>query len=345
MTRPTARDVARVSGVSLATVDRVLNGRGGVRQQTRERVHAAMRELDYVRDMAAANLSKGRFYRFVFVLPEGPNAFMRGFEREITNLQEAFADERITLLTRSVPAFDAAALAALLDSIAPGEVDGVALVATDAVAVRDAVGRLRGRGIHVVTLVSDLPSSLREHFVGIDNVVAGRTAAGLVGRFCAARQGSIAVIAGSMLVRDHVERRLGFEQVMRGEFPALEPLTPLEGRDDPGQVEDLLCGLLARRDDIVGIYSLGAGNRGIVRALEKRRGEAGGSRLPIVVHELTDLARQALQSGVFDAVINQDIGHEVRSAARVLRALVEGRPILDAQERIRVEIFMRDNLP
>ena len=55
--------------------------------------------------------------------------------------------------------------------------------------------------------------------------------------------------------------------------------------------------------------------------------------------------RSFLLSGTMDAVINQDAGHEVRSAARVLLAHCEGRPINPAQERIRIDVFVKDSLP
>jgi LacI family transcriptional regulator len=44
-------------------------------------------------------------------------------------------------------------------------------------------------------------------------------------------------------------------------------------------------------------------------------------------------------------VINQDVGHVVRSALRVLRARADGTAIVAAQERIRIDIFIRENLP
>jgi LacI family transcriptional regulator len=52
-----------------------------------------------------------------------------------------------------------------------------------------------------------------------------------------------------------------------------------------------------------------------------------------------------LKKGVVDAVLVQDPNHEVRSALRVLKALAEGATINESQERIRIEIFVRDNLP
>ena len=75
--RPTVHDIAAAAGVSLATVDRVLNQRPGVRHVTREKVETAIRDLGYIRDVAAANLAKGRTYPLVFILPASDNSFMR----------------------------------------------------------------------------------------------------------------------------------------------------------------------------------------------------------------------------------------------------------------------------
>jgi len=342
MSRPTIRDVARAAGVSLATVDRVLNRRAGVRAGTVAKVEEAMQRLDFTRDITAANLSKKRRYRLSFLLPDGDNSFMRGLEAAVQATSRHSSLERAEVTVTMVPAFDGPALARALDAIDRTATDGVAVVATDAAEVREAIDRLTGEGVRVVTLVSDLPGSGRDRFVGIDNVVAGRTAAGLLGRFCGAAPGRIAVVAGSMLLRDHAERRQGFEAVMATEYPHLTVLPPLEGRDDAERVAALLGAALAADPRIVGLYSLGAGNRGVVTALEAA-GLAG--RLRVVAHELTPQARGALTDGTFDAVINQDAGHEARSAVRILKALIDDRALVEAQERIRIEIFMRDNLP
>lgn len=145
-----------------------------------------------------------------------------------------------------------------------------------------------------------------------------------------------------MLVRDHRERCEAFASVVRTDFPDLALLPVIEGRDDPDVVEQLVSTLFAECQDIVALYSLGAGNRGLVRALDRLPAE----RRPVVVaHELTDTTRAALQAGLIDAVLNQDAGHEVRSAIRVLKAKADGLPVVAAQERIRIDIFLKDNLP
>ena len=116
----------------------------------------------------------------------------------------------------------------------------------------------------------------------------------------------------------------------------------LEGRDDSERTRVLTVELLERQSDLLGIYSCGAGNRGIAEALEA----AGRGRDVVwIAHELTQHTRRFLVRGTIDAIINQDPGHEARSAARVLLAHCSGEPISSDQERIRIDIFLRDNLP
>ena len=82
-------------------------------------------------------------------------------------------------------------------------------------------------------------------------------------------------------------------------------------------------------------------------AASPRRWRTSGRARDIVwiAHELTPHTRRFLLRGTIDAIISQDPGHEARSAARVLLAHCCGEPIMPDQERIRIDIFLRDNLP
>jgi LacI family transcriptional regulator len=242
---------------------------------------------------------------------------------------------------RLTDVFDAATLAATLDSI--GDIyDGVAVVALDHPRVREAINGLVERGVSVVTLVSDVPSSKRVHYAGIDNSSAGRTAATLMGRFLGGKTGKVGLIAGSLSLRDHIERRFGFEQVLAQEFPQHSILPVLESRDDWQRVEKVTAEMLSAHPDLIGIYNVGAGARGIVAALENTGRQ---KQITYIAHELTDHTRRALVDGTIDAIINQNAGHEVRSAVRVLMAKADRTPLIEAMEHIRIDIFVRDNLP
>jgi LacI family transcriptional regulator len=251
------------------------------------------------------------------------------------------AREKVAIDLYHTDVFDAQVLARTLDGI--GNVyDGAAVVALDHPRVREAVNALSDRGVTVVTLVSDVPSSKRVHYVGIDNSAAGRTAATLMGRYTCGRKGKVGLIAGSLSLRDHIERQFGFEQVMAHDFPNLSVLPVREGRDDRDKVQGVAEQLLADHPDLIGIYNVGAGSAGIAAALE-----AAGRQHAVVfiTHELTEDTRRALIDGTIDVIINQDAGHEVRSAIRVLMSKADRQPIVDSMERIRIDIYLRDNIP
>jgi LacI family transcriptional regulator len=341
LARVTLQDVARAAGVSLATVDRVLNRRAGVNADTADRVYQAIGALNYRPDRLAARLARGGDHRFQFILPVGSNAFMRAVEERVRATADHVAGERVHIDVTHVDVFDGDALAMALDRL-PEDIHGVAVVALDHPSVHEAINDLTERGVTVVTLVSDAPRSRRAHYVGIDNIAAGRTAGSLLGRFLAGRSGKVGLIAGSVALRDHIERQLGFEQVIARDFPDLRVLPIREGRDDDERAERLAAALLREHGDLVGIYNVGAGNGGIVTALE----DSNRSRdVVFIAHELTPVSRRHLIRGTVDAIINQDPGHEARSATRLLIAEREHAPIVDGQERIRIDIFIRDNVP
>ncbi|MEL6565191.1 MAG: LacI family DNA-binding transcriptional regulator [Pseudomonadota bacterium] len=339
--KPTINDLARVAGVSLATVDRVLNGRPGVRRATIDKVNKAIADLGYIRDTAAANLARRRVYRLLFILPDAANEFVDALITQVSIQGAQLSHQRTTLGALTVPPFDPQAIVAMLDQLSPDEIDGVAVFGPETPAVRDAVNRARARGIAVVSLVADLPSSERDHFVGIDNYAAGRTAARLMGRFID-QPGPVLVITGSRLARDHLERRAGFDAVMTTDFPTLDVLPSVEGRDDPALIQRLLPDILRTVPNLRGIYSSAAGNAGLLTCLER---EGRRDDLVVIAHELTPVSRRALETGVFDAVISQNAGHLVRSAVRLLKATADQVPFDETQERIRIDIYLQDNMP
>ncbi|MGO4872398.1 MAG: LacI family DNA-binding transcriptional regulator [Roseiarcus sp.] len=337
----TLREIAREAGVSLATVDRVVHGRGGVRADTSRRVREAIERHDFRPFAAASDVARGRASKFAFVMPQGSNIFMQMILDQVGEMSGWLSARRTAVETIITDVFNPAALAETLESLV-GRYDGVAVVALDHQSVRAAIDDLVASGIWVVTLVSDVPGSRRHHYVGIDNVAAGRTAATLIGRFVRPRSGKIALIAGSQSLRDHAERIFGFNQVLSLEYPRLNALNPAEGGDQDDVSEAIMARLLADHPDLIGVYNVGAGTPGVAKAIADAGREG---RLVFIAHDVTNFTRRCLLRGVIDAVIAQDPGHEARSAIRVLLSLARNEPILAEQEKIHVDIVMRDNLP
>lgn len=338
--RATVHDVARAAGVSLATVDRVLNGRPGVRAATAEKVEQAISQLGFSRDLNASLMARARDLSVVFFIPDGTNEFMDSLAQAVRRRSPLALADRIHLEMRRVRALDATVLATGLSQLDPRQYDCAVVVSSDEPQVLSAIEAAHRRGITVMTLVSDLPGSARRNFIGIDNVAAGRTAGSLMGRFLP-QGGKVAVIAGSLHLRDHADRLEGFRASLASEFSAIEIIGPLEGHDERTETAQIVSQLLADHPDLVGLYNLGAGNAGLVSAL-RASGRAGTLR--VIAHEVTTSTRTGLQSGLIDVVLDQNPDGEIREAISAARALALDTSRSAATDPIEIGIFLRDNL-
>ena len=73
----TIADIARLAGVSTATVDRVINGRQGVNPETTEKVKQVLESLSETMIQPGRPRSSEQL-RFAFVLPDGLHVIYRG---------------------------------------------------------------------------------------------------------------------------------------------------------------------------------------------------------------------------------------------------------------------------
>lgn len=325
----------------MATVDRVLNGRPGVREKSVRLVRDAVDKLGYVRDVFAANLARRREYRFAFIIPDNKSQFVETISAALSEVTRVPGPDRISIETILAPADDPNATARILNGLEDQQFDGAAIMCPETPQVRDAVTRLKRAGLAVVALVSDLPSSERDHFVGVDNVAAGRTAGALMGRFLGGKPGKILVISSSLLSRDSIERRYGFDSILAERFPSAVILPTIESRDDNYRLIAIVKQVMAAHRDIIGVYALGSGNAAILDAL---RATGRIRSCTLIMHELTAATRAALEADEVDVVIMQNVGHLVRSSIRVLRAYSDRSAIVTSQETIRIEIVMKENL-
>lgn len=338
--RSTISDIARDAGVSTATVDRVLNNRSGVRGPTRQRVLDIAGRLGYLPDTdAAARTIAAAVPRCDVVLPGGTNSFLRALA---THLRDAAKQRRLAvdLRTHVIEGFNPDALARALIELAP-HAKALAVVGLDHPRVREAIREVHQRGVPVITMVSDIANIPRARYIGIDNRAAGRLAGMLLGRFAPREPRQIALFAGSLSYRGHEEREMGFRHILGEQFPHLEMVELREIHDDSERSYVETRALLARYPRLGGIYNIGAGNRGIARALE----EAGrADDVVFVGHELTEHTRRFLVAGVMDAVIDQNPRIEVRDAIDCLIAAATEAP-MPAIHPIRIQAIFRENLP
>jgi LacI family transcriptional regulator, galactose operon repressor len=334
-------DIAKEAGVSTATVDRVLNKRSGVHNRTRERVLLTAERLGYLVSPGTHNGTPhlGAATRIDFLLPGGTNTFMG----ELAGHLAANAESRspaVDAHVHLIEGFNPDALARKLLELR-GKTGGVGVIALDHPTVREAIREVGRSGLPVLTMVSDISNVPRFGYIGIDNRAAGRLAGHLLGRFMRPGHNNVALFAGSLSYRGHEEREMGFRHIVSEEFPDLRIVELREVMDDIERSYAEATALLDSYDDIGGIYNIGAGNRGIAKALEER-GRA--DEIVFVGHELTEHTRRFLLSGTMDAVIDQNPRVEARDALDRLLAAARNETLPDLPP-IRIQVIFRENIP
>ncbi|WP_026874420.1 LacI family DNA-binding transcriptional regulator [Jiangella gansuensis] len=167
---PNIREVALRAGVSVGTVSNVLNRPELVAEQTRERVHAAIAELGFVRNDSARQLRVGRSRTLGLVVLDVANPFFTDVARGVEDLANQEGLAVILCNTDEDPRKQSSHL----DLLAEMRVQGVLINPIDASDGR--IKTLRERGTPVV-LFDRLGDPTVECSVAVDDLLGGRLAA------------------------------------------------------------------------------------------------------------------------------------------------------------------------
>lgn len=337
--RATIEDVARKAGVSVATVDRVLNGRAGVSAANRHRVLSAAKDLGYLPFEGIVPLPS-RPVHLEFLIPMVQNGFMGELVASIRRFA-ATVPLVASCNIRALEGFGPETVLPALESVSL-RTSGIGIVAADHPRTREAIRRTREAGLRVLTIASDVPGSGRSAYVGVDNTVAGRTAALLMGRMSRRDAGSVALFMGSRAYDGHQCRESGFRAVIERDFPTLSLLPTIETGESSDRTRVAMAQLLRSHPDLSGVYCVGAGRTGIVDALEETRRL---HRPLVVMHDLTDRTRTWLADGMIDVVIDQNVqlvGEQ--SVIRLLGAIATSAPQLRLKD-IEPRIILSENIP
>ncbi|MBB4231388.1 LacI family DNA-binding transcriptional regulator [Rhizobium mongolense] len=330
------KDIAFQAGLSTATVDRVLNGRGGVRRQTEMRVRAAIVELE--KQQTGAETAGRKFA--IDIVMETPDRFSTAvraaFEAEVATFLPTVFRCRFHFAEVMKPA----ELVLLLDRIRLRGTHGIVLKAPDVPEIVAAVARADEAGIPVVTLVTDLPNSLRAAYAGADNRAAGETAAYLIGERFSGAPGQVLVTLSSGRFRGEEEREIGFRRLIRDRYPQIGITEISEGRGTDAATGTQTAHAIADDPAINAVYSIGGGNKAVLAAFEAMQRRI----LIFVAHDLDADNRALLAAHKIGFVLHHDLRMDARSAFRtIIGRQLSGHPA--APSLSTVEIVTPYNMP
>lgn len=341
MKRVGMAELARAAGVSIATVDRVLNGREAVRADTRARVAEAAARLGHP---AAQQLQPGPAdvpeMRFGILLHKQGQDFYRSFAEELGRAVAAAQGVRGRLVLEYSSSQAPGDMAGHLRAMA-GRCDVLAATAVNHPEVTAAVEDLAAQGVAVFSLLSDFAQGARAGYFGLNNLKVGRTAGWAMAQVTKA-PGVMAIFVGGHRWHGHELREAGFRSYLRECAPHLTVLDPLVNLETRQLTYETTLGLLARLPDLRGIYVAGGGMEGAIAAMREARPARG---LAMVVSELTGQSRAALAEGLVTLVIDTPLEKLCRDLIlQMIRVVSDGMPAAGIQHFLPPNLHVAESI-
>lgn len=301
--RPTMAAVAEAAGVSVATVDRVLNSRLPVRGNTALRVMEAAQRIGYhASDLMRQRLlgaGKAPARTLGFILQINHDPFYAALAEALQQAALAQTRWHCQVVVRVVDALRPQALVEAMHELA-AQADGIGVVAGDHPQVNQAVAALHAQGCPTVALLSDISSPLRAGHVGLDHRKTGRTAAWAISRL-SRQAGEVGVFVGSHRFIGHELTEMSLRSYLRELAPDFHVLDAVVNREDEDLAYEATLALVDRHPDLVGLYLPSGGVPGVIRALRELRDH--DHHIVTVASELSPLHAEALHEGLIDVII------------------------------------------
>lgn len=315
--RPTTQDVAREAGVSVTTVDRALNGRAKVREETMRKIAQAAHKVGYhARGLIEQNIDAAvPEMTFGFVFIKKGQEFYQNFAREAERAVAARTDIRGRAVIRFAPSQSPEDFAKALESLS--HCDAIAATAINHHLLAEVVSDLKARGVPVFSVLNDFAQGVRRNYIGLNNMKIGRIAAWTISK-TVPQPGKLAIFVGGNRWHGHDLREVGFRSYLRENAPAFSVLDTLVNLETRQLTYEATLDLVRRHPDLKGIYVGGGGMEGAIAALREVH---ASPRVALVVNEVTKESAAALREGYVLMAITTPlrtlcddlVGHMVRS--------------------------------
>ena len=326
--RPTIYDVARLAGVSTATVSRALNGTGQIAASTRATIEAAVEQLGYRPNTIARSLVTKTTQTIALLLPDITNPFYAAL---VNGIQQTALSHGHTMLLCTTES-DAEREEHYLRVLRAKQVDG-ALV-DGLVLPPDRIARFVEDGFPIVCLDRDIDSRSIP-LVQVDNRLGGRIATGHLIDLGHTR---IAHVTGAGELGISDERLAGYRDALSGAGLPVDFQLVEEGRftDDGGH--DAARRLLEREPGVTAIFAANdLSALGVLNAVAE-----AGKRVPddVSVVGFDDLHLSAYTAPPL-TTIRQPAVEIATLATEILIGLTKGREVEEMRHLLEPELVIR----
>ena len=222
--RTRIKDIAKLAGVSVGTVDRVIHGRSGVSEASKKRVKEILKQLNYQPNMYASALASNKKYNFACLLPQhAEGEYWTDVEAGIHEAVRTYSDFNVAVQVSYYDSYDYRSFGQAAKSILATEPDGVMLTPTTPTYSLPFVEELKKRGIPYIYIDSYLQEAPALSFYGQNSEQSGYFAARILSLLAGEQPQEIVIfrkINDGIVGSNQQERReVGFRKYMQQHHP------------------------------------------------------------------------------------------------------------------------------
>jgi len=332
--------IAEMAHVSIGTVDRALHGRGGIKDDTRQRILQIARQICYTPNLAARALSvtKSRA-RIGVCMPREIHFFYDQLWSGVVDEGRRVAQLGIELVHRPVKVLGEGDTQAFRELVDAG-VDGIILTAGNPRDLKPLIDDAEQKGIRVVCVSTDAPDSRRSTVVCVEPRLNGSIAGELMGKFVPPGS-KVAVVAGMLTAEDHRKKTDGFAEAFPRNCPGGKIVSVIEGHEDEDESFQKTFELLRRVPSLAGLYVNTVNCLPVCHALGAR-GLAG--KVKLITTDLFAEMSTYFEKGTIAASIYQQPHRQGQIAMRLLADNLTAKANLPPAIHLSPGVVMSSNL-
>lgn len=317
----TIKQIAKLAGVSIGTVDRVLHERGGLDPNTKARVQAAIKELGYVPNQTAQSLAvyKKRLHILCIIIESPVAPFFHVVNKAIRRKADSLnqAGVRVTLVN-------------IMDLLGAVSVDGGQRSETAVGLMQDQFLQLLGdvnavvypnvayslgewgteifkqRNLPWICYNSGSEDEGMLAFVGADYEKSGRIAMGLTALLAGIHANVLVLSIGIDCTESYMKRMQGYCREGKQKYPGIRIADILEIPIESEKQEEILKNTFEAHPEIDMVYIINPADYAIcdrIRNLE--RSGCVRNNIPVITYDLTEESTERLKNGSITAVVTQ----------------------------------------
>jgi len=334
ISKVTLKMVAAEAGVSIGTVDRALNNRGGINMETRNRVLYVAEKLKYQPNKLAGPLARKKKLHIGIAYPEFDRDFNAAIDKGVTDAADELQDYGVTVDKIRYELQSPEAAFEILSTIDYSQYDGLAFNSVGR-AIEEIINNIASSGKPVVTFNTDFPNSSRLLYIGSDlqqsGMLGGEMLAILIGY-----SGKVAVLGDFTRLTPSIERFSGFCEFIQANYPDIHIYPCAQSYNDTEAMAKRLIELVELIPDISGVFC--TGYTSTISAIDAFS-MLNRSDIQMIGYDVTPKTAQALRESHLKALIFQDPYKQGYTAVKMLsRHLLEGyipdKPYLYIENRI-----------